>query len=60
MFVWGMIAILYYSVLQYCRDMGGYLVEIDTAAEQHLIESLVPMDSGVAYWIGLERKPGEK
>ena len=40
--------------------MGGYLIEIDTAAEQHLIESLVPMDSGVAYWIGLERKPGGK
>ena len=38
--------------------MGGYLIEIDTVAEQQLIESLVPMDSGVAYWIGLERKPG--
>ena len=60
MFVWGMIAILYYSVLQYCRDMGGYLLEIDNEAEQQLIEHLVPMDSGVAYWIGLQRRPGGK
>ena len=44
-------------MLQYCRDMGGYLLEIDSEAEQQLIEHLVPMDSGVAYWIGLERKP---
>merc|ERR1739842_274092 len=52
------ISMTWYQSQQYCRDMGGYLLEIDSAEEQQVIEGLIPMDSGVAYWIGLERQPG--
>ena len=45
-------------VLQYCRDMGGYLLEVDSAAEQQVIERLIPFQTGLAYWIGLEKNPG--
>merc|ERR1711936_121422 len=53
------VSMTWYQSQQYCRDMGGYLLEIDSAAEQQVIESLVPLHSGVAYWIGLGRTPGE-
>merc|ERR1712154_448474 len=42
--------------VEYCNSLGGYLLEINSAEEQQLIESLVTMESGVAYWIGLHKR----
>ena len=39
-----------YLHLQYCWGMGGYLVELESSAEEHDIRQYLP--SGNHYWIG--------
>merc|ERR1712088_634875 len=44
----------------YCIERGGYLAEINSSAEQAVLDSLLPRDSvgPMGYWIGLEEMEG--
>lgn len=41
------------QALQLCHDKGSYLVEIDSASKQLLIENSIPVSNNL-YWIGLK------
>ena len=41
----------WFAAQEFCWNNGGYLVEIDSAEEEQLIEQILPLD--LHYWIGL-------
>ena len=41
----------WFAAQEFCWNHGGYLVEIDSADEEQLIEQILHLD--IHYWIGL-------